>query len=114
MAISHAAHLHNNIPHISNVKSPKEFLTTSNSSHISIHNSRPRGCPICVLEPILQDGNKFPKWMPKSSIYRYWGVSPIHASTVGMVSNIHTGNISPQLHLVFDDYFETVHKGEDK
>ena len=36
------------------------------------------------------------------------GVSSMHASTVGLVRNIHTGNISPQYHVVYNDLFETV------
>ena len=32
-----------------------------------------------------------------------------HASTVGIVKNLRTGRLSPQYHLVFDDFFETVH-----
>ena len=31
------------------------------------------------------------------------------ASTVGIVKNLMTGRQSPQFHLVFDDFFETVH-----
>ena len=40
------------------------------------------------------------------------GNSPLHASTVGLVRNLRTGNLSPQFHLVYDDYFETVHSDE--
>ena len=36
-------------------------------------------------------------------------MSPLHASTVGLVKNLRTGRLSPQYHLVFDDFFETVH-----
>ena len=37
------------------------------------------------------------------------GFSPLHASSVGLVRNVRTNNISPQFHLVFDDFYETVH-----
>jgi hypothetical protein len=36
------------------------------------------------------------------------GISPNHASTVHLVRNLQTGSITPQYHLVFDDFFETV------
>jgi hypothetical protein len=36
------------------------------------------------------------------------GVSPLHASTVGLIRNLNTGTITPQFHTVFDDFFETV------
>jgi hypothetical protein len=36
------------------------------------------------------------------------GISPKHASSVHLVRNLQTGTITPQFHLVFDDFFETV------
>ena len=42
------------------------------------------------------------------------GHSPLHASTVGLVRNLQTGSITPQFHLVYDDYFETVHSRDDQ
>jgi hypothetical protein len=36
------------------------------------------------------------------------GISPNHASSVHLVRNLQTGSITPQYHLVFDDFFETV------
>ena len=40
------------------------------------------------------------------------GVSPLHASTVGLILNPNTNRISPQFHCVYDDYFETVHSND--
>ena len=31
-----------------------------------------------------------------------------HSSTIGLIRNLRTGNISPQFHVLYDDYFETV------
>ena len=36
------------------------------------------------------------------------GLSPSHASTVPCVLNLETGAISPQFHVIFDDWFATV------
>ena len=33
---------------------------------------------------------------------------------MGLVRKLHTGNTIPNFNLVFDDYFETVHTGEDQ
>jgi hypothetical protein len=41
------------------------------------------------------------------------GFSPLHASTVALARNLSTGHISPQFHVVYDDYFETVHSNGD-
>ena len=36
------------------------------------------------------------------------GLSPDHASTVPLVLNLDTGAITPQFHVVFDDWFTIV------
>ena len=72
------------------------------------------GCPTYVLNPILQGGKKLPKWAPHSRRAQYLGTSPLHASTVDLVSNLSTWIISPQFHLIYDDYFETVYSHSDK
>ena len=87
MAMSHDFHLQNHTPYISSGMSPEEVLTRSKSSHSDLQNSPTWGCPEYVLEPRLQDGNKFTKWMSRSRRAQYLGVSPLHASTVGMVRN---------------------------
>ena len=52
---------------------------------------------------------KIPKWEPCSRGAQFVGFSPLHSSMVGLVRNLRTGNISPQFHVVYNDYFETVH-----
>ena len=39
---------------------------------------------------------------------QFLGFSTQHSSTVALVRNLHTGYVSPQYHVVFDDKFETV------
>ena len=34
----------------------------------------------------------------------------MHASSVSLVRNLNTGRLSPQFHVVFDPWFETVHE----
>ena len=114
MSMDHTVHLHNHNTHISSDVSPEEFWTRSNSSHSSQNNSRPWVYPAYFLEKILQDGKKLPTWMPSYRRTQYLGYSPINARTVGLVSNLYTGNIIPQFHLFFDDYFDTVHEGKDQ
>jgi len=41
------------------------------------------------------------------------GVSPSHAETVSLVKNRRTGYITPQFHLVIDEWFETVTSNPD-
>ena len=35
------------------------------------------------------------------------------SSTVGLIRNLSTNSITPQFHAVYDDFFETVHSGEE-
>ena len=43
------------------------------------------------------------------TVLRY---SSLHASTVGLIRNLRTNNISPQFHVVYDTHFETVHSDQ--
>ena len=110
MALQHAVYLHNKTPRQDVGRSPEELWTRTHADHTACLSSlHTWGCPAYVLDPTLQNGQKIPKWQPRSRRAQYLGVSPLHASTVGIVRNLRTGRLSPQFHLVFDDYFETVH-----
>ena len=41
------------------------------------------------------------------------GISPLHASTVGLILNPNINRLSPQFHCVYDDHFETIHSKFD-
>ena len=49
-----------------------------------------------------------PKCDARSLAGIYLGQSPIHNRKVALVLNIHTGYISPQFHVKFDESFRTV------
>jgi hypothetical protein len=66
------------------------------------------GCPVFVLDPKLQDAKKIPKWNMRSRRGVYLGISKHHSSTVHLVPNPSTGDVSPQYHVLFDDHFSTV------
>ena len=66
------------------------------------------GCPSYVLDPKMQNGMKLPRWEPTSRRALFVGMSPNHSSNVPLVLNLKTGSISPQFHVVFDDFFSTV------
>ena len=114
LAMSHAVHLYNHTPHRDSGVSPMELWTRTMSDHSALANSHPWGCPVYVLDPKLRGGQKIPKWSPRSKRGQYMGASPLHASTVGLVQNLQTGSITPQFHVVYDDFFETVHSGPDQ
>jgi hypothetical protein len=75
------------------------------------------GCPVYVLDAKLQSGKPFHKWRQRSRLGIYLGRSPQHASSVGLVLNVHTGLTSPQFHIKLDTAFDTipqVYEGETK
>jgi len=71
---------------------------------------------VYVLESRLSTsaGAKTPRWAPQSCRAQYVSVSPVHAETIGLVRNLASGYISPQWHLVYDDWCETVYSPADQ
>jgi hypothetical protein len=65
-------------------------------------------CPVYVLGPCPQEGKKLPKWQPRSRQGVFIGISTLHSSEVPLVLNQATGIITPQFHVVFDNFFFTV------
>ena len=68
------------------------------------------GCPTYNLDNALQSGECAPKWRQLSRLSVYLRPSPIHARSVALVLNPRMGHVSPQFHIKFDDFFETVQK----
>jgi hypothetical protein len=105
-ALEHVVYLWNHLPRKDSLIAPVELFTGStfdNFEHIA--KARVWGCPVFVLDPKLQDGNKIPKWNSRSRRGMFVGISPAHSSTVGRIMNLRTGNVSPQYHVVYDDLF---------
>jgi hypothetical protein len=73
-----------------------------------LHDLHVWGCPVYVLDKRIADGMKIPKWAPRSNRFIYMGVSSKHATTVPLLLNPDSGVISPQFHVVFDDWFTTI------
>ena len=108
-ALDHAIYLWNNLPNADTGLTPTEIFTqTRLDSPKHLARMHVWGCPAYVLEPKLQDGKKIPKWRPRARRGQYLGISTNHSTTVGIVQNLRTGNVTPQYHVVYDDNFYTV------
>jgi hypothetical protein len=113
LAINHAVYLYNNTPNVESGIAPIEVFGKTLSDHQALRNAHTWGAPLYTLQPRLQSaGGKIPKWQPRSRRGQYVGVSPLHAENVALVRNLRTGYLSPQYHVVFDDWFETVYADE--
>ena len=67
------------------------------------------GCPVYVLSPTHQSGNKIPRWEPRTKYRVFYGLGTLHSSAeVPQVLNQTTRSTITQFHVVFDDLFSTV------
>ena len=66
------------------------------------------GCPIFALNERLQGKQSIPKWDTRARLGIYLGKSPLHAQSVSNMLGTSTGCVSPQFHVIHDDFFETV------
>jgi hypothetical protein len=109
MAMDQAIYLWNNSPKRGSRMAPTEVFTGMKFENFNhLQRAHVWGCPVYVLDPMLQDGKKVPKWRPRARRGLYVGVSQRHSTTVGRVLNLNTGHISAQYHCVYDDTFSTV------
>ena len=107
-AVDHAAWIYKRIPQLRSGVTPLELLTGICSDFSDLRRAHVWGCPVFVLDAKLQDGKKLPKWNRRAQMGHFLGFSRSHSSLVAMVRNLHTGHVSPQYHVVFDDKFETI------
>ena len=89
-------------------QSPNKIFDNS-AMDINPKHWKPFGCPTYVLKSELQGTTGIhSKWDARSRAGIYLGQSPIHNRNVALVLNIHTGYVSPQFNVKFDETFRTV------
>ena len=69
------------------------------------------GCPVYTLNVSLQVGNTIPKWDQRTRLGTNLGPSPHHAISVSLILNLTSKLVSPQFHIIHDDFFETARPG---
>jgi hypothetical protein len=113
MAVAHATYIWNHVPNENTGLSPSDIFTKTRWPNKRYHDLHVWGCPVYVLDKKISDGQKLPRWKPRSRRCMYMGVSPTHASCVPLVLNLDTGAITAQYHVVFDDWFSTISSDPD-
>ena len=84
-------------------------IFTGEDEYIRTEDFRTWGYPVYILNASNQSGGiETSKWEPRSHIEIYLGRSSVHAGNVSLALNLHTGLVSLQYHLIFDDEFTTV------
>ena len=107
-ALLHAVWLYNRTPKMETCFSPLELLTRKRDDHHDLLRTKVWGCPSFVLDPILQDGKKLPKFSRRARVGQFMGFSDEHSTLVGQIRNLKTGSITNQYHVVYDEKFEAV------
>jgi hypothetical protein len=108
MAVDYSVHIYNNTPDLNGMCRPADPFTGEVVPRHSLQDFHTWGCPVFILDPKLQSGQRLPRWQPRSRQGVFMGLSTIHSSEVPLVLNTTTGSIPPQFHVVFDDDFTTV------
>ena len=108
MALMHAAWLYNRTPRMDTNCSPLEILTFKREDHHDLLRTKVWGCPSFVLDPVLQDGKKLPKFSRRARVGQFMGFSDETSSLVGQIRNLQSGSITNQYHVVYDEKFQSV------
>ena len=108
-AMDHAIYIYNHTTNMRTGLSPIKVFTNTRYDYTKLlQRLHVWGAPRFVLDPTLQDRKKLPKREPRFRRGQYLGVSLRHSSSVGLIRNIKTGNVSAQFHVVYDDHYQTV------
>jgi hypothetical protein len=112
--VPHASFLHNHVPNLVSGVCPSDEFSKSRWEQRKNQDLHVWECPVYILEKaVVADGKTLSRWKPRCVCCINMGLSKKHASTVSLVLNPETGYITPQYHIVFDDWFATVARNAD-
>ena len=95
MAMDYAVWLWNNLPMDDGLSPEEKWTRTKVANYDHLRRAHVFGCPCYVLNPKLVEGQKIPKWDPRSRQGKFVGYSKEHASNAGLILNCTTGFMSP-------------------
>ena len=113
-AFDHSVYLWNNMPSKDGFTPEEKWSGVKESGFSHLRRLHPWGCPAYVLDPRLQDAKKIPKFLPRARQGVFLGYSKEHATNVGLILNPETKRISPQFHVLYDDWFTTVRSVDEE
>ena len=109
-----AACLCNHLTNKHSILALLEIFTGSKIDPSTLRNEKVRRFPGHALDPKIQDGKKLHKWDPHTRQGKCIEKSIAHASSFGLITNLRTGYMHPQFHMVYDIFFQTVMGGMKK
>jgi hypothetical protein len=114
MTVTYSTYVYNHTPNNHSLCPVDLYNGSTMPCHI-LQDWHTRGCPVYILDPTLQSGQRLPQWQPCLCPGIFVGLSSTHSSKVLLVLNLQTGSIIMQYHVIFDDGFTTVESiGVDK
>ena len=105
-ALRYAAYIFNNTPFKDGISPMENFSSTDVSANMRHFHTF--GCPVYALDERLQANKHIASWNKRARLGVNLGPSPRHARNVSLVLSLTTGLVSPQYHLVHDEFFETI------
>jgi hypothetical protein len=87
LAVKHAVFLVNHMPNPRTGLSPSNVFTKTRSEQRKLTDVHVWGCPEYVVDNMISDGNKLPRWTPRSTRTINLGFSDKHASSISLVLN---------------------------
>jgi hypothetical protein len=108
MAVKQAVYLWNHMPAELTGISPHNLFSCSRWAKSKFQDIHVWDCSVYVLDRRLSHGNKLPRWSAHSQQCVYVSLNDKHATSVPLVLNLETGSITPQFHVIFDEWFATV------
>jgi hypothetical protein len=87
LAVTYAVHVYNNTPHAQNL-CPADLFTGSTVLRHRLKDLHTLGCPVYVLDPSLQAGQKLRRWEPRLQRGIFVCLSNIHSSEVPLILNL--------------------------
>ena len=119
-ALKHYVNLRNNLPstYLPGKKNgrkllPSRYIDSPISKYskfetdINLQHFHPFGSPVYVLHNKLQAQQSHNKWSDRSRVGIFLQHSPSHSTSVPLILNTSSGNVSPQFHCLYDDEFST-------
>ena len=106
-ALRHANDVANSLPDRPDGTSPIERYSSATVSPL-LRENHIFGCPVFAFDNNLQSNKSHNKWELRARLGIYLERSPRHARNVSLVLSLTTGLVSPQFHVIHDDFFEIV------
>ena len=88
--------------------SPEKLFYDVKIDHQDLQSAKVFGYTTYILDPIIQYGKNIPRWSPCRNMGQFLGRSDEHDSSVCLIRNICTNEVSSHFQYIYDNIFSTV------